>query len=95
MQPRLPTYDHRLKRTRHPVRSAIHNLEIGGLVVGWVTTSEYPLLYVRIHPIFYPFGNSLLLPYSSAPTSQHIKLSSAWSGAFPGVHPTLTTPRRR
>jgi hypothetical protein len=21
-------------------------LEIGGLVVGWVTTSEYPLLYV-------------------------------------------------
>jgi hypothetical protein len=40
------TYDHRLKRTGHPVRSAIHNLEIGGLVVGWVTTSEYPLLYV-------------------------------------------------
>jgi hypothetical protein len=42
----LATYDHRLKRTGHPVRSAIHKLEIGGLVVGWVTTSEYPLLYV-------------------------------------------------
>jgi 4-hydroxybenzoate polyprenyltransferase len=40
------TYDHRLKRIGHPVRSAIHKLEIGGLVVGWVTTSEYPLLYV-------------------------------------------------
>jgi hypothetical protein len=23
-------------------------LEIGGLVVGWVTTSEYPLLYVLL-----------------------------------------------
>jgi hypothetical protein len=40
------TYDHRLERTGHPVRSAIHNLEIGRLVVGWVTTSEYLLLYV-------------------------------------------------
>jgi hypothetical protein len=42
----MNTYDHRLKRIGHPVRSAIHKLEIGGLVVGWVTTSEYPLLYV-------------------------------------------------
>ena len=40
------TYDHRLKKIGHPVRSAIHKLEIGGLVVGSVTTSEYPLLYV-------------------------------------------------
>ena len=40
------TYDHRLKRIGHPVRSAIHKLQIGGLVVGWVTTSESPLLYV-------------------------------------------------
>jgi hypothetical protein len=46
------TYDHRLKRIGHPVRSAIHKLEIGGLVVGWVTTSEYPLLYVFL-PIFF------------------------------------------
>ena len=40
------TYDHRLKRIGHPVRSAIHKLQIGRLVVGWVTTSEYLLLYV-------------------------------------------------
>jgi hypothetical protein len=40
------TYDHRLKKTGHPVRSAIHKLQIGRLVVGWVTTSEYLLLYV-------------------------------------------------
>ncbi|KAH9207277.1 hypothetical protein DL95DRAFT_313987, partial [Leptodontidium sp. 2 PMI_412] len=40
------TYDHRLKRIGHPVRSAIRKLQIGRLVVGWVTTSEYLLLYV-------------------------------------------------
>ena len=42
------TYDHRLKRTGHPVRSAIHKLEIGRSVVGWVTTSESLLLYVFV-----------------------------------------------
>ncbi|CCD42882.1 hypothetical protein BofuT4_P071780.1 [Botrytis cinerea T4] len=41
------TYDHRLKRIGHPVRSAIHKLQIGGLVVGWVTTSESPLLVAQ------------------------------------------------
>ncbi|KFY51661.1 hypothetical protein V496_08791 [Pseudogymnoascus sp. VKM F-4515 (FW-2607)] len=41
--PMSPTYDHRFKRIGHPVRSAIHKLEIGRLVVGWVTTSEYLL----------------------------------------------------
>jgi hypothetical protein len=40
------TYDHRLERIGHPVRSAILKLQIGRLVVGWVTTSEYLLLYV-------------------------------------------------
>ena len=40
------TYDHRLRRIGHPVRSAIHKPQIGRLVVGWVTTSEYLLLYV-------------------------------------------------
>jgi hypothetical protein len=40
------TYDHRLRTTGHPVRSAIHKPQIGRLVVGWVTTSEYLLLYV-------------------------------------------------
>ena len=42
------TYDHRLRSTGHPVRSAIHKPQIGRLVVGWVTTSEYLLLYVFI-----------------------------------------------
>ena len=42
------TYDHRLRRIGHPVRSAIHKPQIGRLVVGWVTTSEYLLLYVFI-----------------------------------------------
>lgn len=40
------TYDHRLRRIGHPVRSAIHKPQIGRLVVGWVTTSESLLLYV-------------------------------------------------
>jgi hypothetical protein len=43
------TYDHRLRRIGHPVRSAIHKPQIGRLVVGWVTTSEYLLLYVFRH----------------------------------------------
>jgi hypothetical protein len=29
-----------------PVRSAIFKQDTGGLVVRWVTTDEYPLLYV-------------------------------------------------
>ena len=40
------TYDHRILRTRLPVRSAIYKQDTGGLVVRWVTTSESPLLYV-------------------------------------------------
>jgi hypothetical protein len=32
--------------TRLPVRSALFKQRIGGLLVRWVTTSEYPLLYV-------------------------------------------------
>jgi hypothetical protein len=40
------TYDHRTLRTRLPVRSAIYKQCTGGLVVAWVTSSEYPLLYV-------------------------------------------------
>jgi hypothetical protein len=64
------TYDHRLKKTGHPVRSAIHKLEIGGLVVGSVTTSEYPLLYVFDFLSFAPLPSALFLgrsvPHSSA-----------------------------
>jgi hypothetical protein len=42
------TYDHRLRRIGPPVRSALHKPQIGRLVVGWVSTSEYLLLYVFI-----------------------------------------------
>jgi hypothetical protein len=42
------TYDHRTLKTRLPVRSALFKQRTGGLVVRWVTTSEYPLLYVYI-----------------------------------------------
>jgi hypothetical protein len=40
------TFDHRTLRTRLPVRSALFKQRTGGLVVRWVTTSEYPLLNV-------------------------------------------------
>jgi hypothetical protein len=40
------TYDHRTLKTGLPVRSALLKQRTGGLVVRWVTTSEYPLLYV-------------------------------------------------
>ena len=40
------TYDHRLVRTGHPVRSAILKHQIGRSVVEWVTVSESLLLYV-------------------------------------------------
>ena len=42
----LITYDHRLMRTGHPVRSAILKHQIGKSVVEWVTISESLLLYV-------------------------------------------------
>ena len=42
----ISTYDHRTLKTRLPVRSALFKQRTGGLVVRWVTTSEYPLLYV-------------------------------------------------
>jgi hypothetical protein len=42
----VSTYDHRTLKTRLPVRSALFKQRTGGLVVRWVTTSEYPLLYV-------------------------------------------------
>jgi hypothetical protein len=36
----------RQETTRLTVRSALFTQRTGGLVVRWVTTSEYPLLYV-------------------------------------------------
>ncbi|KAF2250083.1 hypothetical protein BU26DRAFT_424701, partial [Trematosphaeria pertusa] len=54
------TYDHRTLNPRLPVRSAIFKQRTGGLVVRWVTTSEYPLLYV----LFLSFASFLLLSKS-------------------------------
>jgi hypothetical protein len=42
----ISTYDHRTLKIELPVRSAVLKQCTGGLVVRWVTTSEYPLLYV-------------------------------------------------
>ncbi len=42
----VSTYDHRLRKTWYPVRSALIKPQIDRLVVGWVTTSESRLLYV-------------------------------------------------
>jgi hypothetical protein len=53
------TYDHRIMRTRLPVRSALFKHDTGGLVVKWVTISESLLLYVFCflhlsdHPLHY------------------------------------------
>ena len=46
-------YGHRLKKTRHPVRSANVKLQIDLLVVGWVTTSESRLLYISLFFLHY------------------------------------------
>ena len=40
------TYDHRLQKIGDPVRSPLHKLQIGTLVVEWVTIRESVLLYV-------------------------------------------------
>jgi hypothetical protein len=45
------TYDHRIMKTRLPVRSALFKHDTGGLVVKWVTISESLLLYVFAHQI--------------------------------------------
>jgi hypothetical protein len=43
-------------KTRLPVRSALFKQRTGGLVVRWVTTSEYPLLYVFVLFFFSQFS---------------------------------------
>jgi hypothetical protein len=47
------------ERPRLPVRSALFKQRTGGLVVRWVTTSEYPLLYVFAN--FFPCADGQLL----------------------------------
>jgi hypothetical protein len=45
-------------RTRLPVRSALFKQRTGGLVVRWVTTSEYPLL--NVFGFLFASGNETL-----------------------------------
>ena len=45
--------DHRLKKTRHPVRSAISKLQIARLVLRWVTTRESLVLQVILFTLQY------------------------------------------
>ena len=40
------TYDHRILNSALPVRSAVLKQDTSALVLGWVTTGEYALLYV-------------------------------------------------
>lgn len=40
------TYGHRTQKARDPVRSPIYKLRTGRVVVRWVTTCEFLLLYV-------------------------------------------------
>ena len=42
------TYDHRSQNTDDPVRSRVLKLRTGRLVLRWVTTGEYRLLYVLL-----------------------------------------------
>ncbi|RPB19787.1 hypothetical protein L211DRAFT_895923 [Terfezia boudieri ATCC MYA-4762] len=44
--------DHRLKKTRHPVRSAISKLQIARLVLWWVTTWESLVLQMIFFLLF-------------------------------------------
>jgi hypothetical protein len=58
------TYDHRTLKIELPVRSAVLKQCTGGLVVRWVTTGEYPLLYVFVS--LFVFSHRLrpgLLPF--------------------------------
>ena len=66
------TYDHRLQKTRDPVRSPRFKLMIGGVVLRWETTGEYPLLYV-----YFLFALScFVLPCTFVTTSElHYALS--------------------
>ena len=48
----MNTYDHRRMRTGHPVRSGVLKHSTGCVVVGWVTTSEFQLLYVQFFLTF-------------------------------------------
>jgi hypothetical protein len=75
------TYDHRILRTRLPVRSALFKQDTGGLVVRWVTTSESPLLYVfACEADFLLYGvETKVGPIDAPPTSKQPNVPSLFA----------------
>ena len=61
---------HGQETTRLPVRSALFKQRTGGLVVRWVTTSEYPLLYVFDNF----FAPTVVNPFDRPPASLENKV---------------------
>jgi hypothetical protein len=78
----IDTYDHRIMKTRLPVRSALFKHDTGGLVVKWVTISESLLLYV--------FDILLLLTFS--PRSAHGVLLQGVFGTLASFSNELRAP---
>ena len=63
---RYVTCNHRLKRTRYPVCSAISKLQIARLVLHWVTMRESLVLQVLFLHL-YIYAPSQLVPLDSSP----------------------------
>ena len=87
------TYDHRLVKTGHPVRSAILKHQIGRSVVEWVTISESLLLYVSC--IFLSSG---IRRCGGCGEVLMTALEFGWSGVAvaalrPGIRNTILTSR--
>ena len=66
-------YDHRLKNTRHPVRSAISKFQIARLVLLWVTTSESLVLWI---------GFFLVIFLTQTPPLGQLDCAILWSMLF-------------
>src|SRR4051794_39294515 len=60
------TYDHRSEKAAGPVRSPVHKLRTGRLVIEWVTIGESLLLYVY----FFALASYVILAPLSAKRSQ-------------------------
>jgi hypothetical protein len=87
------TYDQSLQKIRDPVRSPLVKLKSAGLVVGSVTTSESPVLYVvdiyirlpfviiRSLPLEIPLTSILLVMGQVSPLSHCVTLARVkWVG---------------
>ncbi|KAF2633866.1 hypothetical protein BU25DRAFT_329054, partial [Macroventuria anomochaeta] len=86
------TYDHRMLKTRLPVRSALFKQRTGRSVVRWVTTSEYLLLYVFAFFLRLEGSRS----HISLPSLSISLLNSGRNGKWPAsgrTHPFATQSR--